>query len=141
MFHISDFCMDHPKQEADAESKYLSGVGVARQRKAIVDGLRESVVMFSESVEDTTSKDVMDLLLLTQYFGKLELVACLGLTVIDCMFFVLQTHSRMWATTPTLATFSCQAAQGRLTNCEMPSRSEEHTSELQSIMTISYTVL
>lgn len=29
--------------EAEAESKYLSGVGVARQRKAIVNGLQESV--------------------------------------------------------------------------------------------------
>ena len=26
--------------EADAESKYLSGLGVAKQRKAIVDGLK-----------------------------------------------------------------------------------------------------
>merc|ERR1712164_72084 len=29
--------------EAEAESKYLSGVGVARQRKAIVDGLKSSI--------------------------------------------------------------------------------------------------
>lgn len=58
--------------EADAESKYLSGVGVARQRKAIVDGLRDSVVMFSENIDDTTPKDVMDLLLLTQYFDTLK---------------------------------------------------------------------
>ena len=31
--------------EAEAEAKYLSGVGVAKQRKAIVDGLRESIVV------------------------------------------------------------------------------------------------
>jgi hypothetical protein len=55
--------------EADAESKYLSGVGVARQRKALVDGLRDSIVEFSHGVNGTTPKDVMDLLLLTQYFG------------------------------------------------------------------------
>jgi hypothetical protein len=30
-------------QEASAESKYLNGLGIARERKAIVDGLRGSV--------------------------------------------------------------------------------------------------
>eukprot|EP00568_Trieres_chinensis_P003072 CAMPEP_0183292638 /NCGR_PEP_ID=MMETSP0160_2-20130417/1625_1 /TAXON_ID=2839 ORGANISM="Odontella Sinensis, Strain Grunow 1884" /NCGR_SAMPLE_ID=MMETSP0160_2 /ASSEMBLY_ACC=CAM_ASM_000250 /LENGTH=235 /DNA_ID=CAMNT_0025453621 /DNA_START=279 /DNA_END=986 /DNA_ORIENTATION=- len=54
--------------EAEAEAKYLSGVGVAKQRKAIVDGLRTSIVDFSDGVKGTTSKDIMDLLLLTQYF-------------------------------------------------------------------------
>lgn len=54
--------------EAEAESKYLSGVGVAKQRKAIVDGLRTSIVDFSEGVRSASTKDVMDLLLLTQYF-------------------------------------------------------------------------
>lgn len=55
--------------EAEAEAKYLSGVGVARQRKAIVDGLRESIAEFAGAATGTTPKDVMDLLLLTQYFG------------------------------------------------------------------------
>jgi len=54
--------------EAEAEAKYLSGVGVAKQRKAIVDGLRSSIIDFSEGVRGTSSKDIMDLLLLTQYF-------------------------------------------------------------------------
>jgi len=54
--------------EAEAEAKYLSGVGVAKQRKAIVDGLRTSIVDFTDGVEGTKSKDIMDLLLLTQYF-------------------------------------------------------------------------
>mmetsp|Transcript_26602 Transcript_26602/g.48204 ORF Transcript_26602/g.48204 Transcript_26602/m.48204 type:complete len:281 (-) Transcript_26602:300-1142(-) len=54
--------------EAEAEAKYLSGVGVAKQRKAIVDGLRTSIVDFSGGVKGASSKDVMDLLLLTQYF-------------------------------------------------------------------------
>lgn len=56
--------------EAEAEAKYLSGVGVARQRKAIVDGLRESIEEFAGQATGTTPKDVMDLLLLTQYFGE-----------------------------------------------------------------------
>jgi len=58
--------------EADAESKYLSGLGIARQRKAIVDGLRDSVISFSEVVQGTTPKDVMDLLLVNQYFDTLK---------------------------------------------------------------------
>lgn len=52
--------------EADAESKYLAGLGVARQRAAIVNGLRESVVSFSHEVEGTTSAQVMDMMVLTQ---------------------------------------------------------------------------
>ena len=36
--------------EAEAESKYLSGLGVAKQRKAIVDGLRDTISGFSEQV-------------------------------------------------------------------------------------------
>lgn len=60
--------------EADAESKYLSGVGVARQRKAIVEGLQKSVESFSAEVEGATPKDVMDILLLTQYFDTLSVI-------------------------------------------------------------------
>lgn len=58
--------------EADAESKALAGSGIARQRSAIVDGLRESVVHFAEQIEDTTAKDVMDMVLVTQYFDTLK---------------------------------------------------------------------
>ena len=61
-----------------AEAKYLSGVGVAKQRKAIVDGLRSSIVDFSEGVDGTTSKDIMDLLLLTQYFDCIRDVGVEG---------------------------------------------------------------
>merc|ERR1712151_1285403 len=58
--------------EAEAEAKYLSGVGVAKQRKAIVDGLKTSIVDFSGTVDGSTTKDVMDLLLLTQYFDMIR---------------------------------------------------------------------
>jgi len=59
--------------EAEAESRYLSGLGVARQRKAIVQGLQESVSQFSEDV-GTKPKEVMDILLLSQYFDTLSTV-------------------------------------------------------------------
>jgi len=62
--------------EADAEAKYLSGLGVARQRKAIVQGLQASVNEFSGDVSGVTPKDVMDILMLTQYFDTLSAVGC-----------------------------------------------------------------
>jgi len=36
--------------EAEAESKFLQGQGLARQRQAIVSGLRDSVKAFGEQV-------------------------------------------------------------------------------------------
>uniref|UniRef100_A0A0D6QR50 Band 7 domain-containing protein n=1 Tax=Araucaria cunninghamii TaxID=56994 RepID=A0A0D6QR50_ARACU len=60
------------RAEGEAESKYLSGVGIARQRQAIVDGLRDSVLAFSENVPGITAKDVMDLVLVTQYFDTMK---------------------------------------------------------------------
>lgn len=61
--------------EAEAESKYLSGMGVARQRKAIVEGLKDTVSDFTGSVAGTGAQGVMDLLLLTQYFDVLRDIA------------------------------------------------------------------
>ena len=58
--------------EAEAEAKYLSGVGVAKQRKAIVDGLKSSIVDFEDSVEGSSTKEIMSLLLLTQYFDMVR---------------------------------------------------------------------
>ena len=60
--------------EAEAEAKYLSGVGVAKQRKAIIDGMRNSLAGFSDGVEGASHKDIMDLLLLTQYFDTVQSV-------------------------------------------------------------------
>ena len=63
------------KAEADAESKRLQGEGIANQRKAIIEGLRDSISKFSESVEGATPKDAMAMVLLTQYFDTLKEVA------------------------------------------------------------------
>ncbi len=57
--------------EADAKSKELSGVGVANQRMAIVKGLRESVEDFTHAINGVTARDVMSLVLLTQYYDML----------------------------------------------------------------------
>lgn len=60
------------KAEAEAEAKYLSGVGVAKQRQAITDGLRENILNFSHTVSGTTAKEVMDLIMVTQYFDTIK---------------------------------------------------------------------
>ncbi|EXB55472.1 Hypersensitive-induced response protein 4 [Morus notabilis] len=60
------------RAEADAESKYLGGLGVARQRQAITDGLRENILNFSHKVEGTSAKEVMDLIMVTQYFDTIK---------------------------------------------------------------------
>jgi regulator of protease activity HflC (stomatin/prohibitin superfamily) len=60
--------------EAEAEARYLSGLGVARQRKAIVSGLQASVSEFSDAVEGTRPSDVMNILLLSQYMDTLSVV-------------------------------------------------------------------
>lgn len=63
------------KAEAEAESKRLQGEGIANQRKAIVAGLRESVEKFSASVEGTSARDAVALVLMTQYFDMMKEVS------------------------------------------------------------------
>lgn len=58
--------------EGEAESKALQGKGIADQRKAIIDGLKESVENFQSSVGGTSAQDVMNLVLMTQYFDTLK---------------------------------------------------------------------
>lgn len=58
--------------EAEAQSKALQGRGIADQRRAIVEGLRESVEDFRNGVPGSTAQDVMNLVLMTQYFDTLK---------------------------------------------------------------------
>jgi regulator of protease activity HflC (stomatin/prohibitin superfamily) len=60
------------KAEAEAESKALQGQGIANQRKAIVEGLQVSIEQFQKTVEGSTAKDVMQLVMVTQYFDTLK---------------------------------------------------------------------
>jgi len=61
--------------EADAESKHLQGIGIAKQRKAIADGLAESAGLVQDNMESMSAETVMALLLLTQYFDTLQSMA------------------------------------------------------------------
>lgn len=58
--------------EADAESKRLSGEGIAQQRLEIVRGFKESVEDFQKTLKDITHEEVMQFVLLTQYFDTLN---------------------------------------------------------------------
>ena len=59
--------------EAEAESRYLAGVGLAKERKAIVDGLRDSVSDFSSVVQGgVTSNDVLNMVMTTQYMDAVK---------------------------------------------------------------------
>src|SRR5579883_3600232 len=58
--------------EAEAESKALQGQGIANQRKAIIEGLKESVEAFSKAVAGSTPHDVMMLVLITQYLDTMK---------------------------------------------------------------------
>jgi len=58
--------------EATADASALAGHGIARQRKNIVDGLRDAVKEFGQSIEGTSSREVMNIVLMTQYFDTLK---------------------------------------------------------------------
>lgn len=58
--------------EAEAEARYLQGQGIARQRQAILNGLRDSVSDFSNDLHGVSNKEIMELLLVTQYFDAVK---------------------------------------------------------------------
>ena len=68
------------KAEAEAESKALQGQGIANQRKAIIEGLRGSIEQFRSSVSDATTAEVMQLVMLTQYFDTIKSIGELDKT-------------------------------------------------------------
>ena len=52
VYHSNECCFRVVKQaEAHADAAALAGSGVARQRKEIVDGLRDAVKEFGQSIE------------------------------------------------------------------------------------------
>lgn len=60
------------KAEAEAESKALQGQGIANQRKAIIEGLQESIEQFQKVVAGASAREVMQLVMVTQYFDTLK---------------------------------------------------------------------
>jgi regulator of protease activity HflC (stomatin/prohibitin superfamily) len=58
--------------EAEAEGKRLAGEGIAKQRLEIIRGFKESVEDFQRSLKDVTPNEVMQFVLMTQYFDTLN---------------------------------------------------------------------
>lgn len=59
--------------KAESESKKLQGEGIAAQRKAIADGLKESVEALKGAAGDSvSSEEILQILMLTQYFDVLK---------------------------------------------------------------------
>lgn len=58
--------------EAEAEKDRLHGVGIAQQRKAIVDGLADSIKELKESDVGLTEEQIMSILLTNQYLDTLN---------------------------------------------------------------------
>ena len=64
--------------EAEAEKDRLHGVGIAQQRKAIVDGLAESIAELKETNVGMTEEQIMSILLTNQYLDTLNTFATKG---------------------------------------------------------------
>lgn len=64
--------------EAQKQAQELSGEGISLQRMAIVNGLRESVASFSKGVSGVSSRDVLELILVTQYFDMMKDISMNG---------------------------------------------------------------
>ncbi len=58
--------------EAESESKALQGQGIARERMAIANGLKESAAIFEQGLPGADVHEAMVVLLLTQYFDMLK---------------------------------------------------------------------
>ena len=58
--------------EAEAEKDRLHGVGIAEQRKAIVDGLADSIKELKGANVDLTEEQIMSILLTNQYLHTLN---------------------------------------------------------------------
>ncbi|MGT2961409.1 SPFH domain-containing protein [Streptococcus caballi] len=64
--------------EAEAEKDRLHGVGIAQQRKAIVDGLAESIQELKDANVGMTEEQIMSILLTNQYLDTLNTFATRG---------------------------------------------------------------
>lgn len=64
--------------EAEAEKDRLHGVGIAQQRKAIVDGLAESIQELKDANVGMTEEQIMSILLTNQYLDTLNTFAANG---------------------------------------------------------------
>ena len=62
------------RAEAEADSKRLSGEGIAKQRLEIVRGFKESVEDFQKALQEVDPQEIMQFVLMTQYFDTLTAI-------------------------------------------------------------------
>jgi regulator of protease activity HflC (stomatin/prohibitin superfamily) len=58
--------------EAQAAYKALQGKGIADQRREIVKGYKDSIADFQSAILGASPKEIMDMVIITQYFDTLE---------------------------------------------------------------------
>lgn len=66
--------------EAHSEALYLHGVGTSKERQAIAEGLQDTFDSFQDhndlkAAASVSNKDVMDLLMVTQYYDTLDAIS------------------------------------------------------------------
>jgi len=58
--------------EAECRTRELEGEGIAAARRAIVEGLRQSVDDFQEAIPETDAKELLTVVLMTQYMDTIK---------------------------------------------------------------------
>jgi len=58
--------------EAQAAYKALQGKGIADQRREIIKGYRDSIADFTSAIKGSSPREIMDMVIITQYFDTLE---------------------------------------------------------------------
>lgn len=82
--------------EAEAKAKQLSGEGIANQRKAIANGLKDSVEQLKESIEGASGKDIMSILMMNLYLDTAESMAKGGKNSVIFMPFSPESANGMY---------------------------------------------
>ena len=95
------------KADAEAQNKALQGQGIANQRRAIIEGLQGSIEQFQKAVAGTSTSDVMQLVMITQYFDTIKSIGEMDKTntlflshsPTRCATFPNRSCSRCWSRT------------------------------------------
>jgi len=64
--------------EADAESAFLQAKGIAKSRKEVMKGMKESIAEFEKDVPGTHPSELMNMIMMSQYFEMLKEVGTHG---------------------------------------------------------------
>jgi regulator of protease activity HflC (stomatin/prohibitin superfamily) len=61
--------------EAEAKTRELQGVGIAAERRKIIEGMQQSVEDFHKALPDSNPHELVNLILMTQYLDTLKTAA------------------------------------------------------------------